>query len=129
MIKTGSGNHWQTKPNGKVEAVIGERVSAIKGTEITLKCVYGGKPEPRATWFHNGRRIDNNRRLPFDYSYKDYMTILSIPRLEKHLIGKYECHIENKDGRLSATSIVRMIRKYKFRNMKGSLLLKYSCLI
>eukprot|EP00794_Sanderia_malayensis_P010054 gene10054-11083_t len=110
VIRTGSGNHWQTKRGETVNAVIGEKVSAVEGTKVTLKCVYGGKPEPRATWFYNGKRIDNDRRLPYDYSYKDYKTILTIPALTDLLAGRYECHIENKNGRLSALSIVRTIR-------------------
>ena len=108
-IKAGNGNHWQPKKRQVVEAMIGDRVSAVEGTKIFIKCLFGGKPEPRATWYIGERRIDNQRRLPYSYSYKDYVTTLEIPKMKKYLAGTYACRIENRYGVVKAYSEVRIL--------------------
>jgi len=109
-IKAGNGNHWQMKKRQQVHALIGDRVSAIEGTRIYLKCLYGGKPEPKATWYIGNRRIDNDRHLPYRYSYKDYVTTLEIPSMKKYLAGSYACRVENRYGIVRAKSEVRISR-------------------
>ena len=108
-VKAGTGNHWQPKARQRVNAIIGDRVSAVDGARIFLKCVYGGKPEPRAAWYMGKRRIDTNRYLPYQYSYKDYVTTLEIPSMKKYLAGTYTCRVENRFGVVKAHSEVRML--------------------
>lgn len=94
-----------------MNAMIGDRISAVEGTKIYIKCLYGGKPEPRATWYIGERRIDNNRYLPYRYSYKDYVTTLEIPSMKKYLVGTYGCRVENRFGVVNAYSEVRILSK------------------
>ena len=111
VIKSGTGNHWQPKKRQRVDALIGDRVSAVEGARIYLKCIYGGRPEPKATWYIGGRRIDNDRYLPYRYSYKDYVTTLEIRNMKKYLAGSYACRIENRYGVVQARSEVRILSK------------------
>jgi ribosomal protein L33 len=76
---------------------IGATITAVKQSNITLKCVADGLPAPKITWQKNGVVLQqqNGRRY-------------TIEKAKKTDTGTYQCTAYNLAGSRSALSLIKI---------------------
>ncbi|KAL8583777.1 hypothetical protein ACOMHN_036412 [Nucella lapillus] len=79
-----------------------DRVSAIVGTDITLRCVARGQPEPLYEWMRNGRVIQSRNRLTVSAGS------LLISSVSLQDTGRYDCTAENVVGRATKSIFLQV---------------------
>lgn len=75
-----------------------EKVSAVKGREITLECNSTGNPEPDVWWSFNNKTISTGRRH-----------ILNSEGATSTRAGVYTCSAKNYIGRMDKNFVVEII--------------------
>ena len=79
-----------------------DTVSAIVGTDITLRCVATGQPEPLYEWMRDGRVVQSRNRLTV---HAGSLTISSVSLQDT---GRYDCVAENVVGRASKSIFLQV---------------------
>lgn len=100
-----------TEPKN-ITITVGDRLSAIKGMMVTIKCPFIGFPYPRATWFHNDQVIDHAKVANLDITEPDGVSLLTIRSFDEEYGGTYMCSVFNVYGRMSKSAFVRLISKF-----------------
>ena len=79
-----------------------DTVSAIVGTDITLRCIATGQPEPLYEWMRDGRVVQSRNRLTV------HAGSLTITSVSLHDTGRYDCVAENVVGRASKSIFLQV---------------------
>ncbi|XP_076462560.1 peroxidasin-like isoform X2 [Babylonia areolata] len=79
-----------------------DRVSAIVGTDITLRCVATGEPEPLYEWMRDGRVVHSRNRMTVRAG------LLTISSVSLQDTGRYDCVAENVVGRATKSIFLQV---------------------
>lgn len=79
-----------------------DTVSAIVGTDITLRCIATGQPEPLYEWMRDGRVIQSRNRLTVSAGS------LTIGSVSLQDTGRYDCVAENVLGRATKSIFLQV---------------------
>ena len=86
---------------------IGDNVTALTNTSITIQCPISGVPIPTVTWAKDGQEIPNDGR----YIVQGDGSLLIKEALEEDT-ARYSCTAESVAGKDSATSTVQIVGKF-----------------
>ena len=94
-----------------MNAKIGDRISVVRGTEVTIFCPVTGDPEPVTKWYVNGKPIDYRFDRNYRVSLKDGGTELKILNVVRGATSEYVCEATNEHGKAIGRGWVRPISK------------------
>ena len=87
---------------------VGDDVTAIAGTEVTIQCLASGVPDPKVTWYYNGQVCPEKHLSSYGYGISFHnKAILSSAG------GNYTCVARNAFGSVSVTSSLHVIGRFK----------------
>ena len=86
---------------------IGDNVTALTNTSITIQCPTSGAPTPTVTWAKDGQEIASGGR----YAVQDDGSLL-ISEADEKDNARYTCIAGSVAGKDSASSTVRIVGKY-----------------
>ena len=86
---------------------IGDNVTALTNTSITIQCPTSGVPTPTATWTKDGQEISSEGR----YTVQGDGSLL-ISEADEEDNARYTCTADSVAGKDSASSKVRIVGKY-----------------
>jgi hypothetical protein len=79
-----------------------ETLTAVEGSDITLRCLATGEPDPLYEWMREGRVLQTrNRHLVFAGT-------LTITNVQLHDTGRYDCVAENVIGRATKSVFLQV---------------------
>lgn len=82
-------------------------VTAIAGTNTTLRCTVTGDPIPIQTWTRNGISLSDSR-----FQIQSGGSELFVRNVIEDDEGQYQCHASNSAGSVSATVDLNVISEY-----------------
>ena len=85
---------------------IGDDVTALTNTSITIQCPTSGVPTPTVTWTKDGEQISNDGR----YTVQDDGSLL-ISRTDEDDSARYTCIADSIIGKDNASSKVQVVGK------------------
>ena len=85
---------------------IGDNVTALTNTSITIQCPTSGVPTPTVTWTKDGVQIPNDGR----YTIQDDGSLL-VNEAGEGDSARYTCTTANVAGKGSASSTVKIVGK------------------
>ena len=103
-----------------ITMTIGDNVTALTNTSITIQCSTSGVPTPTVTWTKDGQGIPRDGR----YTVQDDGSLL-ISEADEEDNARYMCTADNVAGKDSASSIVEAVGKQP-QTQKPSFLLLLS---
>lgn len=71
-----------------------ENISALRGKNVEIFCIYGGSPLPNITWSKNGKPIEYNEKIISE----SYGKSLKIKKADSEDEGNYTCEATNEIG-------------------------------
>ena len=92
---------------------IGDNVTALTNTSITIQCPTSGVPTPTVTWIKDGKEIPSEGR----YTVQDDGSLL-ISEADEEDNARYMCTADNVAGRDSASSTVKVVGKLRGNRRK-----------
>ena len=96
----------EAKDRSPITLIIGDNVTALTSTSITIQCHTIGVPTPSVTWTKDGQSIASGGR----YTVQDDGSLLINEAFEEHT-ARYTCTAENVAGKNSASSTVQIFSK------------------
>lgn len=78
---------------------------------MSFNCSVSGNPQPKVTWFKNGREIKNNYIVHYSYP------ILRIHTIDPEDEGLYQCIAKNEAGETSASMYLSIRDKDKYKRI------------
>lgn len=105
----------EVQDRSPITFTIGENVTALTRTIITIQCNASGVPTPTVTWTKDGLRIPNADR----YTVQDDGSLLIAGSREGDS-AKYTCTATSVAGKDSASGTVQILGKlstYKHKNL------------
>ena len=96
----------EAQDRSPITLTIGDNVTALSNTSITIQCPTNGVPAPTITWTVDGKEIHSDGR----YTVQDDGSLL-IQEAEKDDNGQYTCTSANIAGYASASSMVQIVGK------------------
>lgn len=85
---------------------IGDNVTALTNTSITIQCPTSGVPTPSVTWTKNGQELSSDGR----YTVQDDGSLF-ISEANKEDDAQYTCTANSDAGKDSASSTVAIVGK------------------
>ena len=85
---------------------IGDNVTALTNTNITIQCHASGVPTPTVTWSKDGQKIFSGGK----YTVQDDGSLL-ISETDKEDTARYTCTATSVTGKDSASSVVQVVGK------------------
>jgi len=85
---------------------IGDNVTALTNTRITIQCPTSGVPTPTVTWTKDNQEITDDGR----YTVQDDGSLL-ISEADEEDTARYTCTADSVTGEDSASSTVQVIGK------------------
>ena len=95
---------------------IGDNVTALTNTSITIQCHAGGAPTPTVTWTKDGQEIPSDGR----YIVQNDGSLL-IRESKEADNARYTCTADSVAGKDSASSTVQIAGKYSRTSTDGQL--------
>ena len=83
---------------------IGDNVTALTNTNITIQCHASGAPKPTITWLKDVQKI----RIDGKYAIQDDGSLI-IRGTDKGDTARYSCTAESATGKDSASSVVEVV--------------------
>ena len=97
----------EAKDRSPITLTIGDNITALTNTSITIQCPTSGVPTPTVTWTKDGQEITNDGR----YTVQDDGSLL-INEAEEEDSARYSCIAESAAGKDSASSTVKIAGTY-----------------
>lgn len=85
---------------------IGDNVTAVTNTSITIQCFTSGVPTPSVTWKKDGQELSRDGR----YTVQDDGSLV-ISEADKEDDARYTCTANSVAGKDSASSTVEIVGK------------------
>lgn len=105
MIKRPDKNiHIPIGDGSPVSGTVGDNITALLNTTITINCPASGTPTPLLTWSKDGRPIRAGENILVNA--RGTLTIRS-SRIEDK--GLYTCSVKNREGKDSSSSLVNVV--------------------
>ena len=105
LVKTSSvSKTTEAQDRSPIRLNIGDNVTALTNTSITIKCPISGLPTPTATWTRDGQKISSEGR----YKVQDDSSLL-INGANMEDNARYTCIAENVAGKDSASSTIQVL--------------------
>ena len=89
-----------------ITLTIGDNVTALTNTSITIQCPTSGVPTPTVTWTKDGQEIPSGGR----YTVQDDGSLV-ISEADEDDNARYTCTAESVAGKDSASSTVQVVGK------------------
>ena len=89
-----------------ITLTIGDNVTALTNTSITIQCPTSGVPTPTVTWTKDGQEIPSGDR----YTVQDDGSLVISKTVEEDS-ARYTCTAESVAGKDSASSMVQVVGK------------------
>ena len=89
-----------------ITLTIGDNVTALTNTSITIQCPTSGVPTPTVTWTKDGQEIPSEGR----YTVQDDGSLMISEADEKHN-ARYTCTADSVAGKNKASSTVQVVGK------------------
>ena len=96
----------EAQDRSPVTLFIGDNVTALTNTSITIQCPTSGVPTPTVTWTKDGEQITNDGR----YTVQDDGSLL-IEEADEQVSDRYTCTASSVAGKDSALSTVNIVGK------------------
>ena len=103
----------EAQDRSAITMTIGDNVTALTNTSITIQCPTSGVPTPTVTWTKDGQGIPKEGR----YMVQDGLSLL-ISEADEEDNARYTCIAENFAGKDSAPSTVVVVGKSR-GNVRG----------
>ena len=97
----------EAQDRSPVTLTIGDNVTALANTSITIQCSTSGVPTPTVTWTKDGQEIPNGDR----YTVQDDGSLL-ISEADEEDNARYTCTADSVAGKDSASSAVKVVGKH-----------------
>ena len=94
----------ESKDRSPVSISIGDNVTTLANTSITITCPTTGIPKPVVTWTKDGREISVGER----YTVQNDGSLL-ISEADEEDDGRYTCTADSVAGKDSGTSVVKVV--------------------
>jgi len=93
---------------GSVNSTIGDNVTALTDSDVTINCPAIGLPKPRFMWSKDGENISlGNKYYVLDNG------ALVIRKVSVDESGVYRCTVENVAGENNAVTLILALGKHK----------------
>ena len=99
----------EAQDQSPITLTIGDNVTALTNTSITIQCPTSGVPTPTVTWTKDGQEIPSRDR----YTVQDDGSLL-ISEADEEDNARYTCTADNVAGKDSASSMVKINGKQTF---------------
>ena len=96
----------EAKDQSPITLTIGDNVTALTNTSITIQCPTSGVPTPTVAWTKDGQEIPSGSR----YTVQDDGSLL-ISEADEEDNARYTCSADNVAGKDSASSTVQVVGK------------------
>ena len=90
-----------------ITLTIGDNVTALTNTSITIQCPTSGVPTPTVTWTKDNQEIISGGK----YNVQDDGSLL-ISEVDQEDNARYTCTADSSAGKDSASSTIRVVGKY-----------------
>ena len=97
----------EARDRSPITMTIGDNVTALTNTSITIQCPASGVPTPTVTWTKDGQEISSGGR----YTVQDDGSLL-ISEADEDDNARYTCTADSVAGKDSASSTVNVIGKH-----------------
>ena len=85
---------------------IGDNVTALTNTSITIQCPTTGVPKPTVTWTKDGEKL----LIGGKYTVQDDSSLV-ISKTDEDDNARYRCNAESGTGKDSTSSVVKVVGK------------------
>ncbi|XP_019626721.1 PREDICTED: muscle M-line assembly protein unc-89-like [Branchiostoma belcheri] len=108
-----TGQLFVQPPGQKVKLVQGEAPNflqmleskaAEEGSTARLEIVVSGNPEPKVSWYHNGKEIRPDQKRQLQYDQARHLHALVIQKVQSEDDGEYTVKVRNDFGEAACTS-------------------------
>ena len=106
MKTSGEPKAREAQDRSPITLTIGDNVTALTNTSITIQCPTSGVPMPTVTWTKDGQEIPSGGR----YTVKDDGSLM-ISEADENDNARYTCTAESVPGKDSASSTVQVVGK------------------
>ena len=106
MKTSGEPKAIEAEDRSPITMTIGDNVTALTNTSITIQCPTSGVPTPTVTWTKDGQEILSEGR----YTLQDDGSLL-IREADEEDNARYTCTAESVGGKDSASSAVQIVGK------------------
>ena len=96
----------EAKDRSPITLIIGDNVTALTNTSITIQCHTSGVPTPTVTWTKDGRSIASGGM----YTIQDDGSLLINEAFEEDT-ARYTCTADSVAGKNSASSTMQIFSK------------------
>ena len=93
----------EAKDRSPITVTIGDNVTALANTSLTIQCPTSGVPTPTVTWKKDNQEITNDGR----YTVQDDGSLL-ISEADVEDSARYSCTADSVAGKSSASSMVKI---------------------
>ena len=103
---SGKPTNIEAQDRSATTLTIGDNVTALTNTSITIQCPTSGVPTPTVTWAKDGQEIPIGGR----FTVQDDGSLL-ISEVDEEDNARYTCTADNVAGQVSASSTVQIVGK------------------
>ena len=96
----------EAQDRNPITLTIGDNVTALTNTSITIQCPTSGVPTPTVTWTKDTQEITNEDR----YTVQDDGSLL-ISEADEEDSARYTCTADSVTGKDSSSSTVQIVGK------------------
>ncbi len=97
----------EAKDRSPITLTIGDNVTALTNTSITIRCPTSGVPTPTVTWAKDGQEIPNDGRYTVDINGS-----LVIDGALQDDSARYTCTANSVAGKDSASTTVKIVGEF-----------------
>ena len=106
----------EAQDRSPITMTIGDNVTALTNTSVTIQCPISGVPTPTVTWTKDGQEIPSDGK----YTVQDDGSLL-IRESKAADTARYTCTADSVAGKDSALSTVQIVGKYIRTSTNGQL--------